>query len=64
MNNKVRNGLFIFIFSFVFLGIKVNAFDTSKIKLSNSIYFPWLIVDNIDIGLNDSYKDNNSFIKY
>lgn len=64
MLKKIKKLVFLFVFSFCFLGSNVSAFDTDKIKLSNSIYFPWMVTDTIDIGINDSYKDNNSFIKY
>lgn len=53
-----------FIFCFGVFGSRVNAYDYNKIRLSNSIYFPSLIFDTINIDLNNSYKDNNPFIRY
>lgn len=64
MLRKFKYYIFVFAFSFCIFGSNVSAFDTDKIKLSNSIQFPWLIIDTIDIGISSSYKDNNSFIKY
>lgn len=62
MNKKT--GLFVFLLSFIVFSSKVCAFDTNKIKISNSIYFPWLTDETIDIGVNDTYKDNNPYINY